>query len=315
MSKKSIIIGGAGFIGSHLTDVCLAEGHQVWVYDNFASGKKEFLQENHPNLTIVEGDMLNQDFLNETIQSINPDIVFHLAAIHFIPLCEEQPATALQVNVEGTQRVLNACANKVPRVVFTSTGAIYDPEITTALNENSNISTKDVYGLTKHTGERLVEHYVRKGRGQAVIARLFNAVGRRETNPHLIPAIMEQLLNGDRHIELGNLYPRRDYIHVEDIAEGLFALGMMETEEPIDIFNIGSGVEFSVGELVEACGKAIGEYIKIESVASRRRKYDRPNQLADLTHVKAKSGWAPKRNLHQALEEIWALETALQTNE
>jgi UDP-glucose 4-epimerase len=314
MSKKSIIIGGAGFIGSHLTDVCLANGHQVWVYDNFASGKREFLTE-HPNLTIVEADMLDQDFLNNTISSIGPDIVFHLAAIHFIPLCEEQPATAIQVNIEGTQRVLNACANKVPRVVFTSTGAIYDPEITTALNENSNISTKDVYGLTKHTGERLVEHYVRKGRGQAVIARLFNAVGRRETNPHLIPAIMEQLLKGDRRIELGNLYPRRDYIHVEDIAEALFALGILETEEPIDIFNVGSGIEFSVGELVESCGKAINEDIEIVSVPARRRKYDRPNQLADLGHIKAKTGWEPKRNLRQALEEIWALETALETNE
>jgi UDP-glucose 4-epimerase len=313
MSKKSIIIGGAGFIGSHLTDVCLAQGHQVWVYDNFASGKREFLQD-HANLTIVEADMLDQELLNETISSIKPDIVFHLAAIHFIPLCEEQPATAIQVNIEGTQRVLNACANKVPRLVFTSTGAIYDPEITIGLNENANISTKDVYGLTKLTGEKLVEHYVRKERGQAVIARLFNAVGRRETNPHLIPAIMEQLLSGDRHIELGNLYPRRDYIHVEDIAEALFALGIMETKEPIDIFNVGSGIEFSVGELVEACGDAIGEFIKIESVASRRRKYDRPNQLADIKHIKNKCGWAPKRSLKQALEEIWQEETSLQTN-
>ena len=314
MSKTSIIIGGAGFIGSHLTDVCLGKGHQVWVYDNFASGKREFVQD-HSNLTIVEGDILNQDFLHETISLIKPDIAFHLAAIHYIPLCEEQPATALQINVEGTQRVLNACANIIPRVMFTSTGAIYDPEISTALNENSAISTKDVYGLTKHTGERLVEHYVRKGRGQAVIARLFNAVGRRETNPHLIPVIMKQLVDGDRHIELGNLYPRRDYIHVEDIAEALFALGTMEMEDGIDIFNVGSAIEFSVGELVELCGEAIGEYIKIESVPSRRRKYDRPNQLADIAHIKLKCGWEPKRDVRQALEEIWLKESRSQTDQ
>ena len=102
--------------------------------------------------------------------------------------------------------------------------------------------------------------------------------------------------------------------HCVSANEALFKLGLIKTEDPIDIFNVGSAVEFSVGELVELCGEAIGECVKIESIPSRRRKYDRPNQLADITHIKTKCGWAPKRNLRQALEEIWQTESVLQAH-
>ncbi len=307
MNSKTIIIGGAGFIGSHLVDLYLENGGRVWVYDNFSTGNRDFLPE-HPNLNIVEGDILDTELLTSVIDDCKPDNVFHLAAIHFIPACEKDPAHAIRINIEGTQSVLSACKNKVDRVIFASTGAIYDPEITTALSEDSNISTKDIYGLTKLTGEGLIEYHARKGFSQAIVARLFNAVGRRETNPHLIPAIMEQLVNGSRHIQLGNLYPKRDYIHVEDIAGALYSLGNMSMEHPMGTFNVGSGKEYSVGELVELCAEVIKEYVKIESVPERRRKYDRPNQLADISHIHEKCGWQPKRNLRQALDEIWQKE-------
>lgn len=307
MNNNYLIIGGAGFIGSHLVDVCYAAGKNVIIYDNFSLGKMEYLK-NSPNVEIVKGDILDLKSLQECIDKYQPEIVFHLAAIHFIPACENDPSNALRINVEGTQNVLLATAGKVPKLIFTSTGAIYNPEITSALNEESDIKTGDIYGITKLTAEELVKYHVKKERGNAVIARLFNAVGPRETNPHLVPAIMDQLAEGNWHVELGNLFPKRDYIHARDIAEGLFAISQTKLDSSLEIFNVGSGIEYTVEELVTLCGEASGNPITIESVESRRRKYDRPNQLADISKITNLCGWKPKRSLRIALEEVWNTE-------
>lgn len=307
MNNYYLIIGGAGFIGSHLVDVCYAAGKNVIIYDNFSLGKMEYLK-NSPNVEVVKGDILDLKSLQECIDKYKPEVVFHLAAIHFIPACENDPSNALRINVEGTQNVLLATAGKTSKLIFTSTGAIYDPEITTALNEESPIRTGDIYGITKLTAEELVKYHVKKERGNVVIARLFNAVGPRETNPHLVPAIMDQLAEGNWHIELGNLYPKRDYIHARDIAEGLFSISQTTLNSSLEIFNVGSGTEYTVEELVTLCGEASGNPITIESVESRRRKYDRPNQLADISKITHLCGWKPKRNLKIALEEVWNTE-------
>jgi len=307
MNNKYLIIGGAGFIGSHLVDVCYSAGKNVIVYDNFSLGKMDYLK-NSPNIEIVKGDILDLNTLRACINKYQPEVVFHLAAIHFIPACENDPANALRVNVEGTQNVLSATANTTPKLIFASTGAIYDPEITDSLNEDSIIRTGDIYGITKLTAEELVKYHIKKERGHAVIARLFNAVGPRETNPHLIPAIMDQLAAGNWHVELGNLYPKRDYIHAKDIAEGLFAISETSFSNGLEVFNIGSGLEYTVEELVALCGEASGKTITIESVPSRRRKFDRPNQLADIAKMKEVCNWTPKRSLIQALNEIWTTE-------
>lgn len=303
MSHKSLIIGGAGFVGSHLVARCLDNGHRVDVYDNFSRGKRSFLPLSE-DLTIIEADILDQQALSEAIDTFEPDTVYHLAAIHYIPECEKEPSQAIRINVEGTQNVLNACRGKGVRLIFTSTGAIYDPEITSALSEEARVRTGDVYGITKNSAEDLVHYYVKKWHGEAIVARLFNVVGTNETNKHLIPAIMEQLAQGVRRIELGNLYPKRDYIHAGDIADALLHLATVSIDGPSDTFNVGSGVEYSVGELVEMCGELTQEPVEVASVAERRRKYDRPNQLADISKI-GQTGWAPKRTLRQALEEVW----------
>ncbi len=285
-------------------DACLERGWKVVVYDNFSKGRREYLP-HRPGLSVIEGDILDKDQLSRAVEASGPDVVFHLAAIHYIPECEQNPGRAIQVNIEGTQRVLDACVGRPARLFFTSTGAIYDPAVTTPLNEESPVRTADVYGITKHTGEQLVRYWVRQGRGRACIARLFNAVGPRETNAHLIPAIMEQLAQGVRRIELGNLYPKRDYIHARDIADGLVALASTPAVEDVELFNIGSGTEHTVSDLVEMCAGILGEPIAVESVASRRRDFDRPNQLADIGRIRARTGWAPARDVRLALDELW----------
>ena len=305
MTANVFIVGGAGFIGSHLVDVCLARSQQVWVYDDFSTGRKEFLP-SHPGLHVVEGDILDTEHLTDTIGECKPDTLYHLAAIHHIPTCEKMPERALKVNVEGTQSVVSVCArHHIPRFIFTSTGALYDPTSFGPLLEDFPLDAHNIYSISKLAGEQLTQYHVSKNGGQAYVARLFNTVGRRETNPHVIPAIMAQLKTGKRKVVLGNLEPRRDYVHVEDVAEALFTLGNIPVKRSFDIYNIGSGTERSVRELVELCSDVIAEPIEIISAPELQRRVDRPNQLADLTKIVQASGWAPKRTLKQALGEIW----------
>jgi len=305
MMARAFIVGGAGFIGSHLVDVCLKRKCQVWVYDNFSTGRKEFLPVDSA-LHVVEGDILDTKHLSDTIDECAPDTLYHLAAIHHIPTCEKMPDRALRVNVVGTQSMLSACAQRlVPRILFASTGALYDPINTGALVETSPVKAHDIYSISKLAGEQLLQYHVSKNDGQAIIARLFNTVGQRETNAHIIPAIMAQLAAGGRQIKLGNLHPRRDYVHVQDVAEALYILSNMPMEQPFDIFNIGSGQEYSVRELVELCSEVIAEPIEIISAPELQRKADRPSQVADLAKIQQTSVWKPIRTLKQALCEVW----------
>jgi len=305
MMTNVLIIGGAGFIGSHLVDVCLKRNCRIWVYDNFSTGRQKFLP-TASTVHVVEGDILDTKYLSDTITACSPDTLYHLAAIHHIPTCEKMPDRALRVNIEGTQSVLSACAkHHIPRIIFASTGALYDPINIGPLAETSPVKAHDIYSISKLTGERLVEYHVDQNDGQAVIARLFNTVGRRETNMHVIPAIMAQLAAGGRQLKLGNLNPRRDYVHVEDVAQALFILGNMTIDTPFDIFNIGSGREYSVRELIELCSEIVSEPLETVSDPGLQRKVDRPSQLADLSKIQRTSGWKPERTLKQALSEVW----------
>lgn len=310
MTHRVAVVGGAGFIGSHLVAACVDRGAEVWVYDNFTTGRREFLPVT-PAVRVVEGDILDTDSLSRMVGECNPDVLYHLAAIHHIPTCERLPAQALRTNVEGTSSVLRACAaNDVGRAVVASTGALYDPRHTAALTESSPVRVTDIYSISKLATEELAEYYASKHGGQAVIARLFNAVGRNETNPHLIPDLMKQLLMGSRRVRLGNLHPRRDYVHATDLAEALFRLGGIAIAERFDVFNVGSGRDYSVKELVDVCAEVISERIEIESVPELQRKVDRPNQLADVSKLTAATGWRPERTLRQALAEVWEEHTA-----
>jgi UDP-glucose 4-epimerase len=115
---------------------------------------------------------------------------------------------------------------------------------------------------------------------------------------------MEQLVAGGRRIELGNLNPKRDYIHVRDIADALVVLAATEPSAELDVFNIGSGTEHTVSELVAMCAEILGEPVEVATVESRRRKFDRPSQLADISRLCAHTGWSPSRGVKRALEEL-----------
>ena len=310
--RKALITGGAGFVGSALTRLLDAKGWEVLVYDSLRPGKREFLPADRPNVTLEVGDILDEARLTEVLKAAQPEVVFHLAAIHYIPYCNAHPLETMRVNVEGTEAVLRACrAAGIPRVVFASTAAVY-PAQAGPLHESITPAPLDIYGYTKLFGEQLAEWHQRQTGTTVAIARLFNVYGPRETSPHLIPQLLEQLVEGIEELQVGNLEPKRDYVYVDDIARGLYELGVLAVQNPNTLLraNIGTGREYAVHEVLEALQQITGRRIKIVQDPARMRPSDRPNLQSDPTTLRELVGWAPDTDFTAGLADLyrWAME-------
>jgi UDP-glucose 4-epimerase len=236
--------------------------------------------------------------------TVLPDMVIHLAAIHFIPYCNQNPLESSDINIRGTMNIL-AASKKVPnlkKVLFASTAAVY-PISDFAVEETDTLNPMDIYGLSKLTGEQLCEKFYLETKIDTIVCRFFNAFGPNETNPHLIPEIERQIKGGLRKIELGNLTPKRDFIHTYDMAEAVQKLIELE-ESGYDCFNLGRGIEYSVTDIVEAFERICGEKIDIEVAESRVRKVERMHLLANVSKLKNKTGWQPKWSIDQGIANL-----------
>jgi UDP-glucose 4-epimerase len=302
--QRVLVTGGAGFIGSHVVDELAAAGHDVHVIDNFFNGRREHLP-TLPAANIHEGDLRDRAWLSRTVAEIGAERVYHLAAIHFIPYCNEHPTEAVMINIQGTQNLVEALAGTpVERLFFASTAAVYPPKEGEHL-ETDPVDPMDIYGATKAAGEALVRGFAAASGVRVAIGRLFNAVGHRETNPHLIPDILDQLTVGVRTLRLGNLDPRRDFIDTRDMARAIVAASLA-VDRGSDTFNIGAGKQYSVVDVVEICQAILGEPVTIEQDPARVRKVERPSLLAGIGKLSAATGWKPEIALERTLGELLA---------
>jgi UDP-glucose 4-epimerase len=298
---KILITGISGFIGSAVYQK-LKDEHIIFTIDNLSFGNRNLIdiKENH---FFVE-DIRNRKRVFEIFDNIRPDCVIHLAAIHFIPYCNENPFEATQVNIEGTKNILDACAQtkSVRKVFYASTAAVY-PIIDEPITENHPTGPLDIYGISKLAGEYLAMAFHENTKIPTIVCRFFNAFGPNETNPHLIPTIQEQINLGLRKIALGNLEPKRDYIHTMDMANAIHGL-ILKFNEGFDIFNLGRGVEYSVIEIVDAFSSCLNEKIEIIQDPMRMRKSDRMHLLADNTKLKNYLNWEPQVSLGEGINTL-----------
>lgn len=299
---RLLVTGGAGFVGSHLVRLLLSQGRPVVVYDNFRAGRRESLASTSDLLSVYDGDVRDHQSLRDAVQLYRPRAVIHLAALHYIPYCSSHPVETLEVNVVGTQVVLEACRDAdVRRFVFVSSAAVYAPG-DRAHKEDDALGPSDIYGLSKLFGEQLIHQFHGATGITSYIARLFNVYGPGETNPHVIPEIVEQLGRGDR-LELGNTSARRDLVHARDVARALVCLLENETP-PIGVFNVGTGRETSVDEVIDLMEAELGRAIQVEHSPARMRPVDRPHLRADASLMRDKLGWRPTISLRQGLREL-----------
>jgi len=297
---KTLVTGGAGFIGCAVIDKLQREGDEIFVIDNLSFGKREFINVNDDHF--FQADILDEPTIDNIFNTVRPDRVIHLAAIHFIPYCNQHPFESSNINIRGTIHVLNACKKyQVKKVFFASTAAVY-PIYDEAVSENHPTGPMDIYGLSKLTGEHLCNEFHLQTGVPVIICRFFNAFGPNETNPHLIPEIQNQINAGLRKIKLGNLTPKRDFIHTSDMANAVHSL-MSYDSKGIDIYNLGRGIEYSVTEIVDAFSRQLGETIEIEVDETRVRKVERMHLLADVSKLKS-TGWQPLIGIDEGIATL-----------
>ncbi len=299
---KTLITGGAGFIGSAVVPALKEEGYDIYVLDNLSFGNREFIDV--PDSHFFLADIRNAGKTEEIIAQLAPEIIVHLAAIHFIPYCNQHPFEAADTNIRGTMNILHACKNlpSLKKFFFASTAAVY-PISDEAVNESHELLPLDIYGISKLTGEHLCKEFYLETGIDTIVCRFFNAFGPNETNPHLIPEIEKQLREGLRSIKLGNITPKRDFIHTYDMASAVKKLLKLENTG-YDIFNLGRGIEYSVVEIVEAFGRQLHEKIKIEIDPGRVRKVEREHLLADVAKLKRVAGWEPVWGIDEGIKNL-----------
>jgi len=293
MVKKVLVTGGCGFLGSHVVDYLLDRGYEVFIIDNLSLGKDHWtLSAKRPNLFV--NDICDLDSCITIFRDVRPDVVIHLAAHHFIPFCEQNVYQAYHLNVNGTLNILECCRqHSAGKIFFASTGDVYPPSSQKHC-EVDFISPIYIYGHTKFLGEKLcIKYYESVMQNSAVIVgRLFNAAGPRETNPHLLPEVVRQITDGKRVIEVGNIWPLRDFVDVKSMAGIIADLSL--TAGGIDIVNIGSGRAVTVSDALHALVSVLPFKVEIVSRPEKQRPNDRPYLCPDVNKLLRLAGRLPE---------------------
>lgn len=300
---RALVTGGAGFVGTRLHTVLLDAGHEVLIVDDLRLGHAKPLPMD--TLAVVV-DSLGTKAAADAIRDFAPTVVFHLAALQYRPYTEANPAETRRVNVEGSAWLLKVCDElPVEAFIACSSAAVYgfDDE---PLTEDAPLAPRGVYGESKVRMERLMRRYAATHPSVCVAAaRLFNVYGPGNLNPHILPMLLDQVWR-DEPLHVGNTWPKRDYVHVYDVAEALVRLARWRPG--FWAYNVGTGVGTSVGHLIGLLTRMAGNTRMYESVADRMR-LDDGHLVSDPSRLITSTGWRPRVELRDGL--AWLAHDAL----
>jgi UDP-glucose 4-epimerase len=302
MSKSVLVTGGLGFVGSALCRALVEQKQDVIVLDNCSRGSLDNV-EGLP-VRFFDADVRDAKAVEDALGEARPRVVIHLAAMHFIPDCNADPAGCFHINVVGTENVLAACRKcKVERAVITSSLAVY-PITDAPSREDDPAMPYDVYGESKLANEWQARRFQRETGIDTVVVRLSNVYGPRETSPHVIPEIMQQLAGGLTRLQLGNTAPRRDFIHSSDAARGFCSLALHPVPSGYHLVNLGGGREYSIRQVLEELSGLLGHTIEPVLDASRYRQVERMHLQADIRRIRELVGWEPAMTLTAGLRDL-----------
>jgi nucleoside-diphosphate-sugar epimerase len=299
--SRVLVTGGAGFIGSTLVRRLLAVGADVTVLDNYFSGGVVNITEVADRATIIEGDVLDRDRLDEVFSIRSPEYVFHLVGDTFVPSAYHHPLRFLRINTEGTLAVLEAAREfGVRRMLYVSSTEVYGRTGSEPITESQALDPVNTYAVTKLAADRLCYTFHREHEIPVVIGRIFNSYGPRETQPYVVPEIIRQLAQGPV-VRLGNIDAARDFTYVDDTADGLIAL-MTSIIPNGEAAHIGSGHLANLETIVDTCARLMGrDGYRIERDPLRERHVDIDAFHADASTLRTATGWAPRIGLEEGL--------------
>ena len=309
---KTLVIGGAGFIGSHLVERLLREGHSVRVFDNLTTGKRENLAAAGKDVELVVADVRHPERLQQEMRGC--EVVFHQAAIVSVPYSVEHPHETLDVNLRGTLNVLDAARNAgVRRVVMASSAAIYgeDPEL--PKRETMVPSPISPYGLEKLGSEHYLAIWAKLFGIETVGLRYFNVFGPRQdpSSPYsgVISIFVDRILKGENPTIFGDGLHSRDFVFVADVVEANLLAGTRAARPPkagdkasSRVYNIGGGKRTTLNELAAALGKICGREVKPKHAEPRAG--DIRDSLADISRAREELGFEPRVAVEEGLRRL-----------
>lgn len=275
MAKKILVTGADGFIGSHLTETLVRQGHEVRAFVYYNSFNSWGWLDHAPkdikkNLDIFSGDIRDPYGVRKAMEGV--DTVFHLAALIAIPYSYHSPQQYIETNVTGTLNVLQAARDMNTEKVFhTSTSEVYGTARTVPISEEHPLQGQSPYSASKIAADQLAYSFFCSFNTPVAVIRPFNTFGPRQSARAVIPTIITQILAKKKEIKLGSLHPTRDFNFVQDTVDGFIAA--MKTKEKIwgEVINLGSGHEISIGETASLIAELMGSKIKIKSDEERLR--------------------------------------------
>ena len=314
-----LVLGGAGYIGSHTVYALCEAGREVVVVDNLETGHQEAV---HEKAAFYQGDISDTAFLHHVLRRESIDGVIHFAAYSIVAESMRNPLKYYENTVCKTKKMLEVLLESgVQDVVFSSTAAVYGEPNRVPISEQDPTEPTNPYGATKLAMEQMFRWVANTGNLRFVSLRYFNACGAHQdgkigeahpTETHLIPLLL-QVANGKRDAVavFGCDYPTqdgtcvRDYIHVADLADAhILALDYLKDGGKSDIFNLGNGVGFSVKEVIEAARRVTGHAIPVQ--ISERREGDPARLVASSQKAKNVLGWKPRyHQLEEMVETAW----------
>jgi UDP-glucose 4-epimerase len=301
---KALVIGGAGFIGSHLAERLVRDGHEVRVLDNLSTGKRENLAHLANDVELVVADVRHAERLKQEMRDC--DVVFHQAAIVSVPYSVEHPQETLDVNLRGTLNVLEAAKRAgVKRVVMASSAAIYgeDPEL--PKRETMLPAPISPYGLEKLASEHYLAIWTKLFGVETVALRYFNVFGPRQdpSSPYsgVISIFVDRILRGDGVTIFGDGEQSRDFVFVGDVAAANLLAG---THDGVAgrVYNVGTGRRTTLKQLIEILGR-IAERTVTPRYAEARAG-DIRDSLADISRIRGELGYEPKVSVEEGLRKL-----------
>ncbi|GAB4118751.1 MAG: SDR family oxidoreductase [Roseiflexaceae bacterium] len=296
-----LVTGGAGFIGSHLVEWLVHQGHHVRVFDNFSSGSRKRFILNSEHVTIIEGDIRNFGELQQATNGV--EYVFHLAAMVSVLQSVEQPIEAEQINSLGSLHVLEAARQaKAKRVVMASSCAIYGNTTQVPTNETVEPDPLSPYATSKLAAENLGRLYTRLYEAEAVSLRFFNVYGPRQdpNSPYaaVIPRFAQMLLHGQQPTIYGDGEQSRDFVFVGDIVGALWAAATTPQAAGQSL-NVGTGVAVSIRELTTLIGEVLG--IPVNPIYAPARSGEVRHSCADPSLLEQLTGFRPAMPLREGI--------------